>query len=240
MKGLSETMELRPHFQTPLNAEGARIAIKRALQRHGKARFIDLIPPGGKVLDIGCGNDSPSRTKRQRPDIFYIGLDIGDYNQRVSADQVADRYIVTSPGEFADEIRALEGQLDAVISSHNLEHCDEPDAVLRAMCRSLKPGGILYLSFPSEASVSFPSRRGTLNYYDDATHRDVPEFDKVRAAVRDEGLQISVSLERYRPALLMIAGAIVEPYSSLRKRVVSGVTWALYGFESVIWASRPA
>ena len=38
------------------------------------------------------------------------------------------------------------------------------------MCISLKKGGILYMAFPCEESITFPSREGTLNFYDDPTH----------------------------------------------------------------------
>ena len=42
------------------------------------------------------------------------------------------------------------------------------------MKKCLKKGGIIYLVTPSEKSIDFPSREGTLNYYDDKTHKYKP------------------------------------------------------------------
>ena len=142
---------------------------------HGKEVFLKSLRPGSQVLDVGCGNNSPLRAKRCAPDIHYTGLDVGDYNQRSDSIRSADRYILTTPSDFSATIEALAASFDAVVSSHNLEHCAEPARVMRAMCQALKPGGRMYLSFPSEASVTLPHRkRNTLNFFDDPTHTRPP------------------------------------------------------------------
>ncbi len=210
------------------------------VKRKGKAAFLDAIKRNGKLLDVGCGNNSPFRCKTQRPDIYYVGLDIDDYNQESKPRLYADSYIVTSPDNFANEIVKFEDQLDAVLSYHNIEHCNHPNDVLRAMLKSLKAGGKIYLAFPCEESVTFPKRRGTLNFYDDVTHQVVPNYENICASIKSEGLQIDFASKRYRPFVLMILGFLLEPFGAIMKRnMPAGSTWALYGFESVIWASRP-
>ena len=42
--------------------------------------FVRTIPRGGRVLDLGCGNNSPMLVKSARPDLEYWGIDVGDYN----------------------------------------------------------------------------------------------------------------------------------------------------------------
>lgn len=66
-----------------------------------------------------------------RPDLAYTGLDVGDYSQQDSI-RYAEAYMVVPPTEFADAIAAHAGQMDAVVSSHNLEHCDNPAAATAA------------------------------------------------------------------------------------------------------------
>lgn len=78
-------------------------------------------------------------------------------------------YRLAAPEEFALAISEF-GGMDAVVSLHNIEHCDDPAAVLAAIGRALVPGGRLYLALPCEASARFPRRRGTLNFFDDTTH----------------------------------------------------------------------
>jgi 2-polyprenyl-3-methyl-5-hydroxy-6-metoxy-1,4-benzoquinol methylase len=152
-----------------INATESKITILD----YGKRAFILSIPDNAMVLDVGCGNNSPLYTKSLKPNITYIGLDIGDYNQ--TSRPLADKYIITSPDLFASEIEKLSETVDCVISSHNLEHCIDRNRVVKAMVNALKPNGSIYLSFPCMDSVNFPgSRSGCLNYYDDSSHMYAP------------------------------------------------------------------
>lgn len=212
---------------------------RRYWDHYGKDAFVKSCPAGARLLDVGCGNNSPSYVKMRRPDLHYTGIDIGDYNQSEPPDQVADRYIVVPPQDFASKIRDFQGTMDAVLSSHNIEHCDDPDATVAAMADALAPGGRLFMAFPCEASVRFPSRRGTLNFFDDPTHKTVPQFAALVSGFRSCGLEVPVAIRRYRPLVNVLKGLRAEPVSWLQRRVFTG-TWALYGFESIIWAVRPA
>ncbi|WP_332826375.1 class I SAM-dependent methyltransferase [Ramlibacter sp.] len=210
------------------------------LRRRGKQAFLKSLPAGARVLDVGCGNNSPRDAKVLRPDIFYTGLDVGDYNQQDSL-RYADAYAVVPPADFAAAIAAHAGTMDAVVSSHNLEHCDDPAAVLRAMAAALRPRGQLFLAFPCEASVGFPRRRGSLNFFDDATHQAVPRWEPVVQALRAGGVTPVYATRRYRPVPLAAAGLLLEPVSrALGRNMPAGATWALYGFESIIWGRREA
>ncbi|NDU80272.1 MAG: class I SAM-dependent methyltransferase [Ferrovum sp.] len=217
--------------------------IKELLTSHweptrGKGAFIRSIPRNGRVLDVGCGNNSPMWFKSVRPDIYYVGLDIGDYNQTNSPSEFANEYIVTTPESFADEIEFLNGQMDAVVSCHNLEHCNEPSRVLIAMVNALKDGGTLYLSFPCEESVGFPHRAGCLNFFDDSTHKEVPCWNCTLKSLQRAGCILVFTAKRYRPFPLILRGLFLEPLSIFRRSVIpDGSTWALYGFESLIWGS---
>lgn len=217
-----------------------RQAVVIFLRPRGKFGFVRGLPPGARLLDVGCGNNSPFELKTLRPDLVYHGLDVQDYNQQASV-ALADAYVITTPAEFAQAIGRWQSDMDAVVSAHNLEHCDDPAAVLRAMAAALRPGGQLYLAFPCEESVRFPHRRGTLNFHDDPTHREVPSWPAVLQELERDGLRIEFMQRRYRPPLLAAIGLALEPLGVLLGRnMPAGSTWALYGFESVLWARRPA
>lgn len=208
------------------------------LRRRGKQAFLNSLPTGARVLDVGCGNNSPRDAKVLRPDLVYLGLDVGDYNQQ-EAVRYADHYLVVTPAEFASAIAAHAGTMDAVVSSHNLEHCDDPRAVLAAMAAALRPGGQLFLAFPCEASIGFPRRRGGLNYFDDGTHQAVPGWDAVVEALRFGGVTPFFATRRYRPLALAAVGLLLEPLArALGRNMPASATWALYGFESIIWGRR--
>ena len=202
----------------------------------GKEAFLEQLNPDALILDVGCGNNSPAVTKRLLPRCRYVGLDIGDYNQ--DSPDLADEYIITTPGNFAARIKAFDGRFDAVISSHNLEHCDDREGVLVAMLHALKPGGKLYLSCPSNDSQRFPSRVGSLNYHDDSTHKGCPpDFGMMVAAIVSSDCEIIYATSRYQPALRWLIGLFHEARSNLTRQVDTE-TWAFWGFESVIWARK--
>ena len=103
--------------------------------------------------------------------------------------------------------------LDAVISAHDLEHCDR-DAIERDAV--VKPEG--YLSFPTEKSVDFPKRGGGMNYYADKTHKDKPpEFNWVigRLAAMDCSVEFAAALPANPPVHHRV---LLEPYSRLKNR----------------------
>lgn len=179
------------------------------------------------------------RMKRLRPDCRYIGLDVQDYNQTSASTSLADEYRTVPSSQFAEAIAEHHGSVDAVISSHNLEHCNEPMRVLDAMFGALRPAGWIYLAFPSEQSCRFPSRSGTLNFYDDPTHQWVPVVAAVIDAMVAANVAPTVVRQRYRPLIPAAIGLALEPISAVSRKVMPfGSTWALYGFESIIWGCK--
>lgn len=210
--------------------------LERILRPKGKIAFLRRLKSNAKLLDVGCGNNSPFKTKKILPQCEYVGLDIEDYNQ--AKPNMADQYLLTKPERFAATIQQLENQFDVVISAHNLEHCDQREETLNAMLAALKKNGWLYLAFPCEASIHFPKRYGTLNYYDDYTHQlTPPDFESIITLLKKNGFEILYATKNYRPLLLRVVGFLIEPLSRYKKKAMRG-TWEYYGFESIIWAKK--
>lgn len=198
--------------------------------------FLQQLGPTSKILDVGCGNNSPHKIKTILPKCNYTGIDVGDYNQTKPI--LADHYILTSPIDFADEIYKMKGQFDAVISTHTIEHCNERDRTVDAMLKAIKPSGQIYMLFPSESSVDLPSRGGGLNYFDDGTHKDFPpNFDELVDTIRRNNFRIMIAEREYKPLMECIRGLINEKESTRLNMIYPG-TWSYYGFESLIWAKR--
>jgi SAM-dependent methyltransferase len=212
------------------------IQAKRMLRRRAKIAFLAQLKANCSILDVGCGNNSPYLVKSVLPMCKYTGVDIGDYNQKKP--NLADSYIITTPENFASSISDLGQQFDAVISSHNLEHCNDRVATLLAIFKVLKPGGTLYLSFPSERASLFPKRDGTLNYFDDNTHQGLPpNFFEVTNLIKSSNFSIDFCAKNYQPSLLWLIGFLIEPISQIKNTVFLG-TWEFYGFETIIWARK--
>jgi 2-polyprenyl-3-methyl-5-hydroxy-6-metoxy-1,4-benzoquinol methylase len=209
------------------------------LQPKGKTSFLMSMALGARVLDVGCGNDSPSRTKKSRPDLYYVGIDIDHSNTGTRHGyENADEFYLTHPDEFHNKIFELRNQFDYIISSHNIEHCYNRESVLRAMASSLKSGGVLYLSYPSKASINFPHRRGPLNYYDEKEHTETPpDTEYVIKLLNSMSCDVEFMSESYRPILMRVIGLLLEIPSKALNRTLTG-TWQLYGFETIMWIKK--
>lgn len=223
---------------------GALLRIKRdirsVLDGAGKFNFVRTLPRNARLLDVGCGNRSASLYKTYRMDLEYVGIDVSDYHIDAMDKELMAEYRVCSPSRFAEEIRSFSDGFDAVISSHNLEHCDEPGSVLEAMCRVLRPGGRIHLSFPSSASMAFPSREGTLNFHDDPTHKHLISLEETVHQLASRGFRVERQVSRNRGSLglMFLLGALQEPWSRRRREVLK-FTWYFWGFESVVVARKP-
>ena len=213
--------------------------LRALLDPLSKNRFLLALPERAAVLDVGCGNGSPSAFRMLAPTIHYTGVDIAEFGLGAADHEAADELVFLPSSGFADGIASLGPRFDAVVSAHNLEHTECPEAVLRAMCSVLKGGGRLYLAFPSAQSVGFPGRRGALNFHDDPTHRQVPDFDAIRGAITAAGCVVVRSARQNQPMVARLLGGCIEPFSRRAGRVLP-FTWHYWGFESVLVAEKPA
>ena len=131
--------------------------------------------PAIRILDIGCGNNSPSVTKHWFPGCHYTGADIQRYNLGGADDAAKDAFYLL--GADGSGYSAIPGaSYDLVILNHVLEHMTEPAPILAALCAKLKPGGYIWIAFPSLRSLGLPSSEDeTLQFCDDPTHVYLPD-----------------------------------------------------------------
>lgn len=191
-----------------------------------------------KILDVGCGNESVTYVRNCIDDIYYVGIDVGEYNTSNKSKKLMDEYYITSPEDFHKKIDEFEGQFDVVISSHNLEHCNKPYLVAEAMAKALRKNGRAYISFPSKESVKFPKgRKGTLNFFDDPTHQKLIDCEQILKIYEKYGFAVEKKVRNNRPFISRMIGMINEKKSA-RDNIVLRGTWEYWGFETIIWLKR--
>ena len=191
-----------------------------------------------KILDIGCGNNSAYHIKNFIPKSHYTGIDIENHNNDLP--NIADKIIITSPKNFANSILTAGNNYDLVICNHNLEHCLDRFSVINNIIKVTKVGGEIYIAFPSEKTLDFPSRPnpGGLNYNDDKTHQNPPpQYKLILDILLKNNFSIIFSNKNFRPLIQAIIGFIIDPYMILKKRS-NYYTWCYYGFESIIYAKK--
>jgi SAM-dependent methyltransferase len=107
-------------------------------------RFAEIVPPGGRVLDLGCGPGLEIGDLRElglRP----VGLDPSRAMLRYAAPRAGGTGVVCGT---ALGLPFAEGTFDGVWASASLHHLsrDEAPAGLAEVRRVLKPGGAFYCS----------------------------------------------------------------------------------------------
>lgn len=208
--------------------------LKLRLRYGDRYSFLRQLNAGAKILDVGCANGSASKIRAVVPECDYTGIDV--FRDESYRDGEKERFIIAEPEAFDLAISELGRVFDAVISSHNLEHCNDRDKTLSALLDGVVYGGQIFFRFPSEKSVDLPSRGGTLNYYDDETHvGDPPNYAGVLETLRERGFEIEFAKPHFQPLIDRVRGFLNEPRSRRENRLMAG-TWAYHGFESIIWA----
>ena len=96
----------------------------------------------GKLLDIGCGKMPYRAYILERSEVNqYTGMDIDSslaYDKDIIPDIRWDGKTMPVQNEF----------YDSAIATEVLEHCANPEIVLKEIYRILKPGGMLFLTVP--------------------------------------------------------------------------------------------
>jgi ubiquinone/menaquinone biosynthesis C-methylase UbiE len=118
------------------------------------------LPPGGVVLDIGCGSALAADRLRD-VDATYVGLDFGGHHIESAAKRYRDiegplrTSFVRGDGE---RLPVADAGVDVVIFTEVIEHLLRPELAVWEIARVLKPGGVLVMTTnnASEMPLRFP------------------------------------------------------------------------------------
>lgn len=190
------------------------------------------------ILDIGSGNRSATYTKQHLPNCTYYGLDmVRDYNyDEKDFGLMKDFYELDLTKLNFDSIP--DDFFDAIIMAHVLEHLPNGEDVLVGLTKKLKKGGVFYIEYPGKRSLSLPSMKGTLNFYDDPTHVRVYSHGDIAKLLVDNSLTIIKSGTR-RSMLHIFATPFKIIHYILKKYPIQGsLFWDLTGFAEFVFAAK--
>lgn len=209
-----------------------------------KFRYVrGRLAPGAHILDIGCGNGSPSLTKRWFPNCHYAGADVQRYNLSDADMAAMDAYF--SLGANGSGYEAIpDASFDFVILNHVIEHMAAPQPIIATLCTKLRPGGFIWIAFPSRRSLTLPhSVDETLNFYDDPTHIYLPDLNEIAELVRANGVRV-IHAGRSREGFLTTMADVLKLGKRVAKKLVTGKfsgrgMWYILGFEDHVFGARP-
>jgi 2-polyprenyl-3-methyl-5-hydroxy-6-metoxy-1,4-benzoquinol methylase len=200
------------------------------------------LPAHPRILDIGCGNGSPSVTKRWFPGCHYAGADVQRYNLSQADDAAMDEFFPL--GADGSGYAAIpSASYDFVILNHVIEHMPDPAPILAALCAKLRPGGYIWIAFPSLRSLSLPSSVDeTLQFCDDPTHVRVPDVREVANILLANGIQV-LHAGRSREGFFTTLADIFKLAKRLLQKLFTGKfsgrgMWYLLGFEDHVFGRK--
>ncbi len=96
----------------------------------------------GKLLDVGCGKMPYKEYILSHSAVNkYVGLDIDSafiYDENCTPDYIWDGKEMPFQNNF----------FNCVLATEVLEHCPDPEIVLKEVCRVIKPGGTFFFTVP--------------------------------------------------------------------------------------------
>lgn len=129
------------------SGQGLYWKLRKALAKVTLRGLLPLIPPGGKLLEVGCGNGSFLRLLSEaRPDVELHGVDIVD----TKIEGIPNFTFHHGMLETAD---LPEKTFDVVYFNNLIEHVPDPFQFLEKCRRILRPGGSVYGNTPDHLSV---------------------------------------------------------------------------------------
>ncbi|MEN9549947.1 MAG: hypothetical protein RIR12_2538 [Bacteroidota bacterium] len=190
------------------------------------------------LLDVGAGNHSASRITALFPACNYYGVDLDKTYNNSEADFKAMK------GFYETDLTKLNYQaipnenFDGIWMAHVIEHLHNGDKVLPLMIEKLKPGGFFYIEYPGAKSLSLPSKKGTLNFYDDPTHVRVYSVKELQTIFEANGCKVLScgTRKNWFYIITLPARAIL---SFIKKGYVEGnVFWDIMGFAEYLWVKK--
>jgi SAM-dependent methyltransferase len=191
-----------------------------------------------RILDAGCGPREALIARRLFLGCWFEGIDIADLPPGSPEQRAFDRYHQVDLDQ-TDLSFVPDAGFDYVICSHTIEHLEDGIALVARLCAKVRPGGRLYLEWPSVESQAFPLRGFGLNFFDDGTHKQTFSLETVAAVVEENGLVIRYAGRRRQAVRMLLAPVLAACHSLRRRRLTLYDFWDILGSCYVVRAMKP-
>jgi SAM-dependent methyltransferase len=125
-----------------------------------------------------------------------------------------------------------DNHFDIIYMSHIIEHLHNGDQVIIKLLPKCKPGGLIYIEWPSIRSIDLPSKQGTLNFYDDGSHVRLYPLYEILNVLGTNGCTVLEKGVRRRIAHILFMPFLAIRYKILspKEKIGGGFYWDYYRF----------
>jgi SAM-dependent methyltransferase len=196
---------------------------RQAIVRFGPYRRVWQRPPG-RLLDVGCGTGDLAAIFGRR------GWSVaGIEPSRAAAEHARAIGVEAVAGTLADAPWE-DGEFDAILFNHSLEHIDDPAQAVAAAARLLRPGGLLAIAVPNFGS--WHRRLFGSAWFQLDLPRHLQHFDR-------DSLSTLVEAANLRPVEITAASMRPSPLGSIQYATLGRLRFEGRGFRILAWALAP-
>jgi len=191
-----------------------------------------------KLLDVGSGNHSASKTVSLFQQCEYYGLDLSkDYNNDEEDFKVMKGFYEFDLTKL-DFSSIPDGFFDGIWIVHVIEHLHNGDLVLKGLLPKLKAGGYLYVEYPGKRSTKLPSMKGSLNFSDDHSHVRLYNKRELKVLFSNNGCEV-LQMGYRRSLFYTFATPARILFRWIRGKPVTGnIFWDLVGFAEFLYGRK--
>jgi SAM-dependent methyltransferase len=219
--------------------------IRNSVKRFFKGRnskFIYLKKSFGRksfrLLDVGVGNHSASKTVGLFPNCEYSGVDLNkEYNNSEEDFRVMKNFYEMDLTRLDFKIIPDE-YFDGIWIVHVIEHLYNGDVVIENLIKKLKPGGFMYIEYPGKKSTTLPSMYGTLNFKDDLSHVRVYSVKELSELFAANGCRVLNGGTRRNLYFIMVAPFRIIGHWLRGKKLIGNIFWDIMGFAEFVYVVR--
>lgn len=191
-----------------------------------------------RLLDIGAGNHSATKTTSIFPLCEYHGVDMETPYNNSEQDFKAMSAFYEMDLTKLDFSSIPNNYFDGIWMVHVIEHLHNGDKVIEGLMGKLKRGGRMYVEYPGARSARLPSMHGTLNFYDDPTHVRIYSTSELSALFEENGCTVLKKGTRrniwFIAAMpLRILGLVLRG-----KKLQGNIFWDVMGFAEFLWVKK--
>ena len=191
-----------------------------------------------KLLDIGVGNHSASKTTFLFPNCEYYGVDLDKHYNNSEEDFKVMKDFYEMDLAKLDFHLLPDNFFDGIWIVHVIEHLFNGDKVIENLIAKLKPGGFMYIEYPGNKSTKLPSMNGTLNFYDDDTHVRIYSVKELTELFSKHGCLILKSGLRRNIYFVIATPFRIVGHWIKGKKLIGNIFWDLFGFAEYVYVKK--